>query len=168
MRDSHGVSPVLTMLADKGPMTSAEIQRATGKSQPTVSRMLSGLKDEIVVLGKGTKAHYALPMPIGGAPAQQPVWLIDDVGDAQKVGTLSYLANDQLAMEWPGGACVFAQCVALVPGAAQGAGLFGPAAGPADGLAGSQRQPRPLGPANRVARGIAAARCPGGAAPGLR
>jgi hypothetical protein len=103
MPDSHGVSPVLTMLADKGPMTSAEIQRATGKSQPTVSRMLSGLKDEIVVLGKGTKAHYALPMPIGGAPAQQPVWLIDDVGDAQKVGTLSYLANDQLAMEWPGG-----------------------------------------------------------------
>lgn len=93
---------VLSLLKEKGAMTSVDLQQAIKKSQPTVSRILSGIGVEIIVMGKGPRAQYAAPHPIGSDSPQQPIWLIDALGDAKKIGTLSYLMKNQIAIEADG------------------------------------------------------------------
>ena len=83
-------------LQDQGASTSAQLQVALHKSQPTVSRLLASVPDQVLVLGRGRSARYALPQPIGGASAQQPLWLVDDQGQLNPVGLLSLLAKGQV------------------------------------------------------------------------
>ena len=85
---------ILGVLASRGIASSRELQNATGKSQPTVSRLLADLSTHIVALGRARATRYGVPKPIRGLPAQQPVYWTSEDGTARQIGTLSLLAND--------------------------------------------------------------------------
>ncbi len=85
-----------------GASSSAEIQAALDVSQPTVSRLAASVSDEVLLLGKGRSTRYAVAEPIGMHGAQQPVWLINAAGQAEKVGILSLLAGPQIHVQGPG------------------------------------------------------------------
>ncbi len=90
---------ILGVLRSKGIATSQELQDATGKSQPTVSRLMGDMPDHVLTLGRGRSTVYASPQSIRGYPAQQPIWLTDEAGAVRRAGTLSFLENDSLHVE---------------------------------------------------------------------
>jgi hypothetical protein len=90
---------ILGVLSGRGVATSQELQDATGKSQPTVSRLVGGMSDRVLTLGRGRATVYASPQSIRGYPAQQPIWLTDEAGATRRAGTLSFLENDFLRVE---------------------------------------------------------------------
>ena len=83
-------------LQQHGASTSREIQAVLQSSQPTVSRLLATLTDRVVTLGKGRASRYAIAQPIGIMASQQPLWRMDESGQLQRVGLLSFLANAQI------------------------------------------------------------------------
>lgn len=93
---------LIDFLAAHGMATSLAIQNALRVSQPTVSRLLAGVADDVVVCGKGKASRYALAQPIGKFGAQQPVWRIADDGLPTRLGTLSFLAKSQMHIEAEG------------------------------------------------------------------
>jgi hypothetical protein len=90
---------ILGILRSESVATSRELQEAIGKSQATVSRLVAGMSEHILTLGRARATLYAAPQSIRGLPAQQPIWLTDERGAARRVGTLSFLANDWLHVE---------------------------------------------------------------------
>ncbi len=93
---------VLALLTTRGGLPSSSIQEALKLSQPTVSRILSEIGDEIVVLGRGKSTQYAVAHAIGTFPAQQPLWHIDQSGAPERIGTVCLLAKDQIHIEGDG------------------------------------------------------------------
>jgi hypothetical protein len=85
---------ILGMLASRGIATSRELQSATGKSQPTVSRLLDDLSAQVLALGRARSTRYGLPKSIHGLSAQQPVLWTSEEGRTTRIGTLSLLAHD--------------------------------------------------------------------------
>ncbi|MEJ8838100.1 HipA domain-containing protein [Ramlibacter sp. AN1133] len=90
---------ILGLLSDRGTATAAELGAATGKSQPTVSRLLAHMGPQIVKLGKARATRYGAPKSIHGRPAQHTVWWTDEQGGRTNVGTLTYLANETVYVE---------------------------------------------------------------------
>jgi hypothetical protein len=90
---------ILGVLRSQGIATSQELQEATGKSQATVSRLVTGMTEHVLTLGRARSTRYAAPQPIRGLPAQQPIWRTDEAGTVHRAGTLSFLANDTLHVE---------------------------------------------------------------------
>lgn len=93
---------LIDFLATHGMATSRAIQNGLKVSQPTVSRLLAGVADEVVVCGKGKSSRYALAQPIGKFGAQQPIWRIAHDGLPTRLGTLSFLAKSQMHIEAEG------------------------------------------------------------------
>jgi hypothetical protein len=93
---------VLDFLTTRGAASSSEIRSSLGASQPTMSRILSALSDELIILGAGKRTQYAKAHPIGVHPSQQPLWLVGEDGIAKRVGTLSFLEQSQMAIEADG------------------------------------------------------------------
>ena len=87
---------LLGALAERGLATSAELQRLSGKSQPTLSRALRSLSKQLVTLGRGKSTRYGLPQTIRGLPSQQPLWWTDVQGQITHFGTLSLLAGERV------------------------------------------------------------------------
>ena len=85
-----------------GPTTAAQLQRLTGKSQPTVSRALHALGARVVALGAGKATRYGLARQIRGAAGQQPLWWTSASGELTRWGTLSFLAPDTVHVAAPG------------------------------------------------------------------
>jgi len=83
----------LSELSARGVASSAELQAALGKSQPTVSRLLAELSLQVLALGRGRGTRYGVAHPILGQPAQQPLWWIDEAGTPRRLGTLSLLGG---------------------------------------------------------------------------
>lgn len=98
---------LLILLENQGAIASSEIQSHLGISQPTASRLISEVEDEVVVCGKGKSTKYAVARPIGSAPSQQPVWLIDPHGFPKRLGEISLLANSQIYIEGEGFSEIF-------------------------------------------------------------
>lgn len=94
---SHEV--VLGLLAHRGIASSDELQKATGKSQATVSRLIADLADRVVALGRARATRYGLLKPIRGLPAVQPVLWTDEAGGVNDVGRLSFLAGDRVHVD---------------------------------------------------------------------
>lgn len=90
---------VLGALATRGVLTSAELQVLTGKSQPTVSRMLADLAPAVLTLGSARATRYGLGKSIHGRPSQHRVWWTDEQGHRQDVGMLTHLANGQIHLQ---------------------------------------------------------------------
>lgn len=90
---------ILGLLSNRGTATAADLVIATGKSQPTVSRLLADIAPQIVRLGKARATRYGLPKSIHGRPAQHTLWWTDEEGRRTDIGTLTYLANDTIHVE---------------------------------------------------------------------
>lgn len=90
---------ILGVLAHRGIASSSDLQAATGKSQATVSRLLSDLSGRVLTLGSARATRYGLPKPIRGQPAQQPLWWTDHGGRMRPIGRLSLLAGDIICIE---------------------------------------------------------------------
>jgi hypothetical protein len=85
---------ILGVLAARGIASSQDLQQATGKSQPTVSRLLAGLSKQVMTLGRARATRYGLPKSIHGFSAQQPVWWTAEDGAIRRIGTLSFLSGN--------------------------------------------------------------------------
>lgn len=109
-------STLIQFLRSQGASSSAQLQAALKLSQPTVSRLLKHLDDEIIVCGQGKRTRYALAQPIGQAASQQPLWLTDATGLTTRIGTLSWLAKSQMLVQGDGLDGIFqASAPALLP-----------------------------------------------------
>jgi HipA-like C-terminal domain len=92
---------VQTLLAQRGVLTSTELQSATGKSQATLSRALKQLFPQVQALGKGRSARYGLVHEIMGRAAQQPVYLTDENGLSSQWGRLTFIEGERLHVQTP-------------------------------------------------------------------
>lgn len=85
---------ILGILTARGIASSHDLQVASGKSQPTISRLLADLSSRVVTLGRARATRYGLSKSIHGRPGRQPiVWTFED-GSVRQVGTLTLLADD--------------------------------------------------------------------------
>ena len=78
-----------------GPKTAKELAALLGVSQPTISRVIGALGDQIVSLGRGRATKYARPRPVRGTTSVFPVCRIDEAGNAHPLGVLRTLAGGQ-------------------------------------------------------------------------
>lgn len=100
---------LLAELARRGIASSAELQQALGRSQPTVWRALNALAREVVPLGRQRSARYAWPQSLLGFAGQQPLVWTDDTGHHQDWGLLTHLGQGRLHVQAPGVDLVSAQ-----------------------------------------------------------
>lgn len=69
------------------PMTAKQLIDKIGISQPTLSRTLKGLEEEIIRIGAGPSIHYALKHPARGFNAV-PIYRISSAGKIKLLGEL--------------------------------------------------------------------------------
>lgn len=89
----------LGLLAERGIVRADELQRALGRSQPTVSRTLAALSGRVLRLGRARATRYGLPKSIHGLSSQQPLRWTDTDGRSRRIGTLSLLERDWVHVE---------------------------------------------------------------------
>ena len=80
-------SDSIRLLLGQGPVAARQIVETTGISQPTVSRALAALGDEVVRIGSGSAIRYAL-RDIARGFASAPVFRVSDAGQIRELGTL--------------------------------------------------------------------------------
>ncbi len=90
-------SDSIHLLLAQGPMAARQIVEKTGISQPTVSRALAALGDEVVRVGSGSAIHYALRDNARGF-ASAPVFRVSDEGMIRALGTLIPVRPDGFVM----------------------------------------------------------------------
>lgn len=90
---------VKTLLAQRGLLTSAELQSATGKSQATIARALKQLLPQVQAIGKARGARYGLMREIMGRSAQQPIYLTDESGISSLWGRIAFLEGERLHVQ---------------------------------------------------------------------
>ena len=73
-------------------MSSRQIVDQTGFSQPTVSRGLAHLGDEVIRIGSGSSIQYAIRDYSRGFD-QVPVYRVSDAGQIRVLGTLVQCAQ---------------------------------------------------------------------------
>jgi len=74
---------------------SRELKQGLTISQPTLSRLISSMSHEIIVMGKGRATCYGLPRNIHNKESRFPVYSIDPRGDAHLYGHLTALQGGQ-------------------------------------------------------------------------
>jgi hypothetical protein len=99
---SESAATLIALLMRRGPMTSAQLQRELGKSQPTVSRLLQASAPQVLTLARGKSARYALPQRIMGLAAQQPLHWVDEDGRVQAWGELSFAQGGRVHVQAEG------------------------------------------------------------------
>jgi len=80
-------SDSIRLLLGNGPMTARQVVEKTGISQPTVSRALAALGEEVVRIGAASSIRYALRDTSRGF-ASVPIYRVSDEGRIQALGTL--------------------------------------------------------------------------------
>ena len=80
-------SDSIRLLLGQGPVAARQIVEATRISQPTVSRALAALGDEVVRIGSGSAIRYALRDTARGF-VSAPVFRVSDAGQIRELGTL--------------------------------------------------------------------------------
>ncbi|MEA3362782.1 MAG: HipA domain-containing protein [Thermodesulfobacteriota bacterium] len=85
----------LRQLLSSRVLGSRELMQGLDVSQPTLSRLISGMSHEIVVMGKGRATCYGLPRKIHNNESRFPVYSIDSRGDAKLYGNLTALQGGQ-------------------------------------------------------------------------
>lgn len=77
----------IRLLLAQGPLSARQLVEKTGISQPTVSRALAVLGDEVVRIGAGPAIQYAL-RDAGRAAVAAPVFRVSDKGQIRELGRL--------------------------------------------------------------------------------
>ena len=93
---------IIAALRARGLLSSGQLQVATGKSQPTLSRAIQALGPRLVILGQGKATRYGLPQAVRGLVAQQPLWWTGTDGTRQRWGTATLLEGQRLHVSAPG------------------------------------------------------------------
>jgi len=95
MARSYLTERLLEQLA-KGPAGAAELVRALGVSQPTLSRTISALQREgrIVRVGVTRGARYGLARPVDDVGSQWPLFRVDESGRLLELGPLHALERN--------------------------------------------------------------------------
>lgn len=83
----------------RGPATSKELQRATGLSQPTISRQLRGLGDTVVKLSEGGGVRYAMTRSAFGADDKLHLFMVDAFGNNTLVALIRPLLHGGFYLE---------------------------------------------------------------------
>ena len=94
--DSALQNQLLALLANRGVANSLALQAALGRSQPTVSRLLTDVGAQLAVLGAGRRTRYALPQMLLGQPARQALHAIDEDGRITHWGLLTFVRGDRV------------------------------------------------------------------------
>ncbi len=81
------------------PATSEELQRATGLSQPAVSRKLNAMEDKIIKLRDGRTIRYYLTRNAFGADNKLPLYMVDPHGNNAIVAFIRPLAPEGFFIE---------------------------------------------------------------------
>jgi len=81
----------LSLLA--GAKTAQELAHAAKVSQPTVSRALAGLGEDVVRIGRGSQTRYALRSEIASLGSSWPLFLIGEDASPSQLGRLHSLAG---------------------------------------------------------------------------
>jgi hypothetical protein len=79
----------------RGIATGAELQRELKVSQPTLSRIITRLGEQIVRIGSTRSTRYALRRELPHIGSSWPVFDINEEGQASLLGRLHALARDQ-------------------------------------------------------------------------
>ncbi len=87
----------IALLLSLGPISSRQIAQKTGLSQPTVSRALAALGDQVVRIGSGPSIQYALLDGQRGF-ASVPVYRVSDEGQIRTLGSLLPIRPDGFVM----------------------------------------------------------------------
>ena len=77
----------LRRILQLSPMTAKQLIDKVGISQPTLSRALKGIEEEIIRIGSGPSIHYALKHPARGFNAV-PIYRISSTGKIKLLGEL--------------------------------------------------------------------------------
>lgn len=72
-----------------------ELMQGLNVSQPTLSRLIQTMSDEIVIMGKGRSTCYGLPRKIHNQTSHFPIYTIDPRGDARPNSYLTILQGGQ-------------------------------------------------------------------------
>ncbi|WP_287880611.1 type II toxin-antitoxin system HipA family toxin YjjJ [Aquitalea sp.] len=89
-----------------GPCTARQLVEKTGLSQPTISRALSGLGDEVVRLGAGPAIHYVL-RDASRSQLDVPVYRVSDAGQIRELGRLLPVRPEAYVMQQADGVSLF-------------------------------------------------------------
>jgi hypothetical protein len=86
---------IVKAILARGVATGAELQRELKVSQPTLSRVITRLGEQIVRIGSNRNARYALRRELPQIGSSWPVFAINEEGQASLLGRLHALARDQ-------------------------------------------------------------------------
>ncbi|MGK4350856.1 type II toxin-antitoxin system HipA family toxin YjjJ [Enterobacter sichuanensis] len=98
-------SETLRQLLRQGPMSVRQLTDIMGISQPTVSRSMKALGDEVVRIGSGPSIHYVLRDTHRGF-SSAPVYRITEEGTVKPLGKLVPVYPDGFVMEQTDNICL--------------------------------------------------------------
>ncbi|HFK5733476.1 TPA: type II toxin-antitoxin system HipA family toxin YjjJ [Enterobacter sichuanensis] len=98
-------SETLRQLLRQGPMSVRQLTDIMGISQPTVSRSMKALGDEVVRIGSGPSIHYVLRDAHRGF-SSAPVYRITEEGTVKPLGKLVPVYPDGFVMEQTDNICL--------------------------------------------------------------
>lgn len=101
MNDVSLAALLQALLAQRGILSNAELQSATGKSAATLSRALKQLLPQVQALGNARNTRYGLVRQIMGRAAQQPIYLTDENGISSQWGRLTFVEGERLHVQTP-------------------------------------------------------------------
>ncbi|MCG3098883.1 type II toxin-antitoxin system HipA family toxin YjjJ [Enterobacter sp. DRP3] len=98
-------SETLRQLLRQGPISVKQLTDNMGISQPTVSRAIKSLGDEVVRIGSGPSIHYLLRDALRGF-SSAPIYRITEEGKVKPLGRLIPVYPDGFVMEQADNVCL--------------------------------------------------------------
>lgn len=98
-------SETLRQLLRQGPISVKQLTDNMGISQPTVSRAIKSLGDEVVRIGSGPSIHYVLRDALRGF-SSAPIYRITEEGKVKPLGRLIPVYPDGFVMEQADNVCL--------------------------------------------------------------
>lgn len=91
--------PTLKDALTRGLKRSVELQTVLNQSQPTVSRALRALGDELVIIGKGRSTRYGLAKALFGLTHKQSLFSVNSQGVLSEIGEIRALASGEYLVD---------------------------------------------------------------------
>lgn len=90
---------ILGYLTVNGIASSDDLQRVTGRSQPTASRLLEGLAGKVTRVGRARATRYLVDRPIRGHAGDPELFWTHENGDKTSLGVLHHLADGRVYVD---------------------------------------------------------------------
>lgn len=73
--------------------SATDLQQALGVSQPTLSRLIGKLSDQVVLMGKARASRYALLRNLRGFGTEFPMYMVSSIGELAEIGSLKSISG---------------------------------------------------------------------------